>query len=73
MARELYVRPPVVAAEPPSSVVAAWRFRILGAVLLIALVLLVVVLFVRFSNITGGEDPGLGGAFRPAPPVAAAR
>jgi hypothetical protein len=57
---EPYVRPPLVARERGSSSLATWRFRLLAAVLLLAAALLVVYLFLRFSNVTGGEDPGLG-------------
>lgn len=57
--REQYVRPPLVAAEPPSRRLAAWRYRVVAVlVLLLALVLLVWV-FLRFSGVTNGEDPGL--------------
>jgi hypothetical protein len=57
---EQYVRPPLVAREPRSPAVAVWRFRLLAIVLLTACALLVGYLFLRFSNVTGGEDPGLG-------------
>jgi hypothetical protein len=59
--REQYVRPPLVASEPPSAAAARWRYRAAaGLVLLVALVVLIWV-FVRFSGVTGGEDPGLIG------------
>ena len=65
MPREQYVRPPVVATEPGSPTVALWRFRIVALLLLVGLTLVVVMLFLHFSGVTA-EDPGLGGALRPA-------
>ena len=64
---ESWVRPPVVARELPSAALARWRYRVVALVLLALVVLLFVGLFLRFSNITGGEDPGLVGSLgRPA-------
>lgn len=60
MRSEEYVRPPIVPREPSSSRIALWRFRIVALLLLIALVIAFVVLFLQFSDVTGGEDPGLG-------------
>ena len=59
-ARETWVRPPVVAAEAPSKRAAAWRYRVVSLVLLALVALAVVWLFLKFSNVTGGEDPGIG-------------
>ena len=70
MARESWVRPPVVAAEAPSRRAAAWRYRVVSLLLLVLVTLAVVWLFLRFSNVTGGEDPGIG--LSPARPAAAA-
>ena len=61
---EDYVRPPLVPHEPASSALAAWRFRLVGGLLLLATLALFVYLFLHFSNITGGEDPGLNGGLR---------
>ena len=56
---EHYVRPPLVAAEPPSPGAARWRFRIVvGLVFLAVLGLLALLLFtVILSNSEG--NPGL--------------
>ena len=62
MRSEEYVRPPIVAREPSSPTIGLWRFRIVALLLLIALVIGFVLLFLQFSDVTGGEDPGLGGA-----------
>ena len=70
MARESWVRPPVVAAEAPSRRAALWRYRIASLLLLVLVTLAVVWLFLKFSNVTGGEDPGIG--LRPVLPGAAA-
>ena len=64
MARESWVRPPVVATEAPSRRAAAWRYRVVSLLLLALVALAVVWLFLKFSNVTGGEDPGIG--LRPA-------
>ena len=66
MPRETWVRPPVVAAEAPSKKAALWRYRVVAIVLLVLVALLVGWLFLKFSNVTGGEDPGIG-LTRPAP------
>ena len=58
--RETWVRPPVVAAEAPSKRAAAWRYRVVSIVLLMVVAALVGWLFLKFSDVTGGEDPGIG-------------
>jgi hypothetical protein len=75
VAREAWVHPPVVAAEPSSKALATWRYRALALVALALVVAAFVLLFLRFSDVTGGEDPGIGiGVSRlQAPPAAAAR
>lgn len=65
MAREEYVRPPLVAAEAPSRTAARWRFRVLGALLLLAVGLVMGWLVIRLSGVTGGENPGIGGSAQP--------
>jgi hypothetical protein len=64
---EHWVRPPVVARELPSSSTAKWRFRVLAVLLLAVVVFVVVKVFLQLSDVTGGEDPGIGGL----PPVRA--
>jgi hypothetical protein len=64
--RERWVRPPVVAAELPSRRLALWRYRVVSLLLLVAVAVAVILLFLRFSNVTGGEDPGIGGLTPPA-------
>lgn len=66
MRREDYVRPPVVALEPPSQLIARWRYRLIAVALLLLTLAVLLWLFVRFSGVTNGEDPGLGGALRQA-------
>jgi hypothetical protein len=66
-ARETWVRPPVVAAEAPSRSLALWRYRVLALVLLLLVLAGFVWLFLTFSDVTGGEDPGIG--VRPATPA----
>jgi hypothetical protein len=61
-ASEQYVRPPLLPREPGSATWASWRVRLLGLLLLALTLALFVYLFLHFSNITGGEDPGLNGA-----------
>ncbi len=55
---EQYVRPPLVAAEAPSTSRARLRFRVLGIILLAVLTATVVLIFLKVSNVTS-EDPGL--------------
>ena len=66
MPREQWVRPPVVATEPSSQRAALWRYRVVSLLLLVAVAVAVVLLFLRFSDVTGGEDPGIG-LNQPAP------
>ena len=56
---EHYVRPPLVATEPPSPAAARWRFRlVVGLIFLVVLGLLALLLFnVILSNSEG--NPGL--------------
>lgn len=70
MARESWVRPPVVAAEPRSPKVALWRYRVVSLLLLLLVAVAVAWLFLKFSNVTGGEDPGIG--LRPPTPISTA-
>ena len=73
MPREQWVRPPVVAAEPRSARAALWRYRVVSGLLLLLVAVAVVWLFLRFSNVTGGEDPGIGlSRARPSQPAAVA-
>jgi hypothetical protein len=58
--REQWTRPPVVATEPPSRRAALWRYRVVSLLLLLAVAAAVLWLFFTFSNVTGGEDPGIG-------------
>lgn len=60
MSREQYVRPPLVAAEPPSPVAALWRFRLVAAVLAVLALVVLAWVFLSLSGVTNGEDPGLG-------------
>jgi hypothetical protein len=69
--REHYVHPPLVGAEPPSPAMARWRYRVVAGVLLLVALAVLVWVFLRFSGVTGGEDPGLIGTL-PAPVSAAA-
>lgn len=71
-ARETWVRPPVVAREAPSARTATWRYRVVSLALLVLVVVAVVWLFLTFSNVTGGEDPGIG-VSPPHPLLTAAR
>lgn len=59
--REEYVRPPLVAHEPPSAAVLRWRYRLVVSALVLLAVLVLAWVFLRYSGITGGEDPGLIG------------
>ena len=69
LAREQYVRPPLVAAEAPSPTLARWRYRLVATVLLLLTLAALLWLFLHFSGVTGGEDPGLVGALSaPAAP-----
>ena len=73
MPRETWVRPPVVAAEPPSRALATWRYRAVAVLALVVVVAVFVLLFLTFSDVTGGEDPGIGiGISRLGLPQAAA-
>lgn len=66
MAREEYVRPPLVGAEAPSRTAATWRFRAVAGVLLLLTLAFFTWLFLSLSGVTGGENPGFGsGAAHP--------
>jgi len=60
VAREEYVRPPLVAAEAPSAAVARWRYRVVALVLLFVALAFFTWLFLLLSGVTGGENPGIG-------------
>jgi hypothetical protein len=63
---EDYVRPPIVAIEPPNQRAAVWRFRIVVLVLLLGLA--VAIFFIAKAAIGGGEgNPGVGGGTLPVP------
>lgn len=66
MPREQYVRPPLVAREPASRHAAVWRVRAVGVVLALLTLLAFLWLFLTFSGVTNGEDPGLGGLQPPS-------
>ena len=59
MVRERYVRPPLLAREAPSPAAATWRFR-LGALLLLAVLVLLAVVAFRQLTGTTAQDPGVG-------------
>lgn len=59
MSREQYVPPPTVAIEPPSARLAAWRYRVVALAMLLLALAFFSWLFLTFSGVTGGEDPGL--------------
>jgi len=59
--REQYVHPPLVAAEPPSVALQRWRYRLVAGALILVAVLALAWVFLRYSGVTGGEDPGLIG------------
>jgi hypothetical protein len=63
---EHYIRPPLVASEPPSPAAARWRFRlVVGVVFLVLLAGLAVLLFtVLLANNEG--NPGLNPQGLPA-------
>lgn len=54
-----YVRPPVVANEPPSRLLAVWRFRIVAFIVLAALALLV--LYIARHLINTEQNPTFSG------------
>ena len=56
---EDYVRPPIVAIEPPSRRAAAWRFRIVIFILVLALG--AVVALIVHAILGGGEGGGTVG------------
>jgi hypothetical protein len=58
-----YVRPPLIAKEPPSRWVAVWRFRVVALIILAALAL--AVLFIARHLINTEQNPTFG-TLRPA-------
>ena len=65
---ERWVRPPLLAREAPSPALARWRFR-LGALLLTALLVALVVLAQRALTGADAQDPGVEAASRSAAPA----
>jgi len=62
---EDYVRPPILAVEPPSRRAAAWRFRAVMA--LIVVILVAAIVFVIRSLTASNDNGGTIGAPAPAP------
>lgn len=60
---EHWVRPPVVAQEPPNPAIARWRYRLVVLVLLAALAVLVWVLVFPFLD--PNSQPGIQNALGP--------
>jgi hypothetical protein len=56
--REDYVRPPLVAMEPGSDRAAAWRFRVVFGLVLLALLVGVFFLYRALTGSTGEGNPG---------------
>ena len=56
--REDYVRPPLVAIEPGSDRAAAWRFRLVFGLVLVALLVGVFFLYRALTGSTGEGNPG---------------
>jgi len=67
---EDYVRPPILAVEPPSRRAAAWRFRAVMA--LIVVILVAAIVFVIRSLTASNDNGGTIGAPAPAPASASA-
>ena len=65
-----YVRPPLLAREPPPRWRAVWRFRLLG---LVVMALLLGGLFLAFQALseTASQDPGLNSLGPLAPSLTA--
>lgn len=61
-----YVRPPLVASEPPSRWAQVWRFRVLALIALVGFALLV--LYIARHLINTEQNPTFGG-LRAAPVV----
>ena len=57
--RESYIHPPLVAAEPRSDRLAAWRFRIVFGLVLVGLVVGVFFLYRALTGGTGEGSPGI--------------
>jgi len=60
VAREDYVRPPLVAAEPRSKQLALWRYRVVALSGLLLLLFLLLWLVLALAGARTGEDPGIG-------------
>jgi hypothetical protein len=60
--REDYVRPPIVATERPSQRAAVWRFRLVFALVLAAIV---VGVFLLYRALTAGPGEGSPGVTNP--------
>lgn len=58
LGREDYVRPPLVAAEPGSDRAAAWRFRVVFGLVLVAILVGVFFLYRALTGTTGEGNPG---------------
>ena len=63
---ERWVSPPLVPREPAPRWIAVWRFR-LGALLVLALLVLAVFLLYRQLTGANAQDPGIGALPSPAP------
>ena len=58
LGREDYVRPPLVAVEPGSDRLAAWRFRLVFGLVLLGLLVGVFFLYRALTGSTGEGNPG---------------
>lgn len=57
---ESYHRPPLIAREPRSDRAATWRFRIVFAIVLLALVVGLFFLYRALTATSGEGSPGIG-------------
>jgi hypothetical protein len=57
--REAYIAPPLVAVEPRSERLAAWRFRVVFGLVLVAMVVGVFFLYRALTGGTGEGSPGI--------------
>jgi hypothetical protein len=57
--RESYVHPPLVGAEPRSDRLAAWRFRLVFGLVLVAIVIGVFFLYRALTGTPGEGSPGI--------------
>ena len=58
LGREDYVRPPLVAVEPGSDRLAAWRFRLVFGLVLLGILVGVFFLYRALTGSTGEGNPG---------------